>query len=414
MKVQEPPVIGALRRRLQRWLCSSLAGAFLTGATAIIAGPVAVAEKPARPWTNGPWANSNFFPIAVWLQAPANAERFRQAGINTCVGLWKGPTEDQLAALKKTGMWVVCEQNEVGLWHRDDPTIIAWMHSDEPDNARSLGASLGFGSPIPPEKIAEDYQRMKAVDSSRPILLNLGQGVAWDGWYGRGKRNHHPEDYPEYLKGCDLASFDIYPVNHDSREVHGNLWFVANGVKRLARWSQGEKPVWNCIECTAIDNPGHKPTPQQVRAEVWMSLIHGSRGLIYFVHQFKPAFHEAALLDDPEMLAAVTRINRQITELAPVLNGPTLHDAMTVQSKNPQVPVATMVKQSGGATYLFAAGMRDSATEATFTFAGIKGDNSVEVLGENRTLPVTNGSFGDHFEPWAVHLYKLSPSSMFH
>ena len=53
-----------------------------------------------------------------------------------------------------------------------------------------------------------------------------------------------------------------------------------------------------------------------------MSLIQGTRGLIYFVHQFKPTFREAALLDDPEMLAAVTALNQQITGLAPVLNTP--------------------------------------------------------------------------------------------
>jgi hypothetical protein len=411
MNVQELSVIGDWRRRLKRLLCSPLAGAFLAGATATIAGPVAVAERPAMPWTNEPWANSNFFPIAVWLQDPALAGRYRQAGINTYAGLWEGPTEDQLTALKKAGMWVVCGQNETGRRHRDDPTIIAWMHGDEPDNGQSRGARFGFGSPIPPEKIVEDYQRMKAVDSSRPILRNLSQGVAWDGWYGRGKRNHHPEDYPEYLKGCDIASFDIYPVNHDDREVHGNLWIVANGVERLVQWGQGKKPVWNCIECTAIANPRHKPTPQQVRAEVWMSLIHGSRGLIYFVHQFKPKSDNAALLDDPEMLAAVTQINRQITQLAPVLNRPTIRGAVTVQSKNPAVPVAAMVKQSGGVTYLFAVGMRAGATEATFTLAGMKGDNTLEVLDENRTLAVTNGSFSDYFKPWAVHLYKLSPAS---
>jgi hypothetical protein len=407
MKVQEPSVIGDWRRRWQWLIGPSLAGALLTGAPATPAGPVAIAEKPAMSWTNGPGTDASFFPIAVWLQAPANAERFRRAGINTYVGLWEGPTEDQLTALKKTGMRVVCGQNETGRRHRDDPTVIGWMHNDEPDNAQSLGARFGFGSPIPPEKIVKDYQRMKSADPSRPVLLNLGQGVAWDGWSGRGKRNHHPEDYPEYLKGCDIASFDIYPVNHDRHEVNGKLWFVANGVERLVQWGQGEIAVWNCIECTAIANPKHKPTPQQVRAEVWMSLIHGSRGLIYFVHQFKPTFHEAALLDDPEMLAAVTRINQQITQLAPVLNRSTLRDAATVQSKNPDVPVATMVKQSGGATYLFAVGMRDGATEATFTLAGVKGDNLWEVLGENRTLTATNGSFSDHFDPWAVHLYKL-------
>jgi len=124
MKVQEPSVIGDWRRRLKRLLCPSLAGVFLTGTTVATAQSVAVAEKPAMPWTNGPWADSNFFPIAVWLQDPANAERYRKAGINTYVGLWQGPTGEQLAALKKAGLWAICGQNEAGLRHRADPTII--------------------------------------------------------------------------------------------------------------------------------------------------------------------------------------------------------------------------------------------------------------------------------------------------
>jgi len=47
-----------------------------------------------------------------------------------------------------------------------------------------------------------------------------------------------------------------------------------------------------------------------------MSIIHGSKGLIYFVHEWQPKFNESALLSDPEMLAAVTKINRRIAELA--------------------------------------------------------------------------------------------------
>ena len=96
--------------------------------------------------------------------------------------------------------------------------------------------------------------------------------------------------------------------------------FVARGVERLREWTGGAKPVWSCIECTHIENAQLKPTPDQVRSEVWMALIRGARGLIYFVHQFKPTFQEAALLEDPEMLSAVTAINQQIHQLAPVLN----------------------------------------------------------------------------------------------
>jgi hypothetical protein len=363
--------------------------------------------NPYTKWPKGPSSDPGFFPLAVWLQAPANAERYRNAGFNTYVALWKGPTEEQLDALKKAGMRVICHQNGVGLRHLDDPAIIGWMHGDEPDNAQSLGAGKGYGPPILPDKIVADYQRVRTADPSRPVLLNLGQGVAYDNYIGRGVRRNHPEDYPEYLKGCDIASFDIYPVNHDSKEVSGKLWFVANGVERLIKWSGGEKVVWNCLECTRIGELDRKPTPQQVRCEAWMSLIHGSRGLIYFVHQFKPTFREAALLDDPDVLAAVTALNRQITELAPVLNSPTLRDMAIAKSENSEVPSDLMVKQHNGATYLFAVGMRDGATTAAFKLGNVTEGKAVEVLGEKRTITVNGGSFRDHFDPWGVHIYRI-------
>ena len=53
-------------------------------------------------------------------------------------------------------------------------------------------------------------------------------------------------------------------------------------------------------------------TPEQVKAEVWMSIVHGSRGIIYFCHQFRPRSAEAGLLDDEAMAQAVSGINRQV------------------------------------------------------------------------------------------------------
>jgi hypothetical protein len=220
-------------------------------------------------------------------------------------------------------------------------------------------------------------------------------------------RRNHPEDYPEYVKGCDIASFDIYPAVHDKAEVAGKLEFVARGVERLRGWAGPERPVWNCIECTHISNVEKKATPQQVRTEVWMSLIHGSRGLIYFVHQFKPVFREASLLDDPEMLAAVTQINQQIHDLAPVLNSPSITNGAAVKSSNADAPIAWMMKRSAGATYLFAVNMRNNPTRGSFVVRGVPA-RSAEVLGESRKLELANGEWADEFAGYAVHLYRLA------
>jgi len=331
-------------------------------ATWLAKSGAAVEAGPYAQWRRGPADDPNFFPIAVWLQNPARAKRYQEAGINLYIGLWKGPTEEQLRQLKQAGMPVICHQNAVGLAHRDDPIIAGWMHGDE---------------------------QMKAADPSRPVVLNLGQGVAWDGWHGRGVRTNHPEDYPEYLKGCDIASFDIYPATHSKPQVAGKLWYVARGVERLVKWTQGKKIVWNCIECTRINHPTQKPTPHQVRCEVWMSIIHGSTGLIYFVHEWQPRFNESALLSDAEMCAAVT-----------LLNAPTVPDGVAVRSSHSEVPVATLAKRHGGSTYVFAVAMRQGATQARFRVPGVPGRCAVDVLGESRRVASRDGVFEDEFKSW--------------
>lgn len=372
-------------------------------------GPTTCQEVNAPAPRAGVLRDANFFPLAVWLQSPTNAERYKAAGINVFVALWRGPTDEQLATLRQHGLYAICGQNSRALTHLDDPTILAWMHNDEPDNAQSIPGGKGYGPPILPEKIVADYARMKAADPTRPILLNLGQGVAWDQYIGRGVRRNHPEDYPEYVKGCDIASFDIYPGCHDHPAVAGKLWFVADGVSRLRQWAGPARNVWNCIECTRISNENAKATPAQVRAEVWMSLVRGSRGIIYFCHQFKPTFIEAGLLADAAMLAEVTAINRQIQELAPVLNSPTVEGKLSIATASESAPVEAMVKEHGGKSYVFAVGMRDGAATATFEWSGAPLSGTVEVLGEGRTIAVQDGRFRDEFMPFGVHLYCLNP-----
>jgi len=390
-----------------RYSVCTRAGLFLAMATAVLgAVDVGTSPTPYAGWSNSFPADENFFPLAVWLQSPGNAQAFKNLGINTYVGLWDGPTESQLSALKTAGMYTVCDQNSLALSSPSRSIIKSWMQTDEPDNAQPL-AGGGYGPPIPPQDIINRYTAMKAADASRPVLLNLGQGVAWDGWYGRGTRTNHPEDYPEYMKGGDIISFDIYPVTSTDAAVKGNLWYVGQGVERLVTWSQGKKVVWNAIECTHI-NSTVLPTPAQIRSEVWMSIIHGTRGILYFVHEWYPSFSEPGLLRYPANMDAVKSINAQIKSLAPVLNGPTIAGEVQVVSSNTSTPLKTMLKRRDGDTYLFAVAMRDGPTTGHFTLAGLSGTLSAEVLGEGRTVPVTQGVLSDNFGAYGVHLYKIA------
>ena len=371
-------------------------------------GPLpASAAQPQ--WMHGPPADPAFFPIAVWLQNPRNADAYAKAGVNLYFGLWQGPTEQQLQQLKAANMLTVCAQNDIGLAHRDDPTIIGWMQQpDEPDNAQG-GAHNTF---VPPGRMIEQYQKLRQNDATRPVFLNLGQGVGNDDWIGHGS-GFTPESYRQYVQAADVLMWDLYPVAglgrkggglHDDGENF--LHLIPKGIDRLKTWAPG-KPVWDVIECTNISHPKNTATPRQVKAEVWMALVHGSRGICYFVHRFKPRFDEHALLDDPPMLEAVTAINRQVRLLAPVLNSPDTPDIATVTPADPAVPIDLAARRYQHDLYVFAVGTRNAATSGSFSIRGAGPMAAVKVIDENRTLPMSDGTFRDDFDPYAVHLYRI-------
>src|SRR5947209_3363763 len=93
-------------------------------------------SAPQPQWPHGPSTDPSYFPIAVWYQRTDLASSYKAAGFNVYMGLWKGPTEQQLAQLQAAGVQVICAQNSVGLAHTSDETIVGWLQQpDEPDNA---------------------------------------------------------------------------------------------------------------------------------------------------------------------------------------------------------------------------------------------------------------------------------------
>lgn len=363
-------------------------------------------EPEPLPWFGGPvyygeWprgfpTDTSYFPIGVWMQNPANAERFKAVGINHYVGLWQGPTDEQLANARAADMPVVCEQ--AGVWESnlDNADIQGWMHSDGPDNAQELPDG-SYGPCIEPAVTRARYADMVLADPSRPIVLLLGRGVAIPDWVGRGDCTGRTDDYFEYTDGADILINYTYPVaNQEPIEL------VATGIQNLNTYAAWKKPVIADIEASSI-NGLPRPTPEQLRAEVWMSLIHGAAGIQYFCHRMEP-LNETDCLDDAATAAALERINREILELAPALN--TQSYAMSPSSSNDAVPIRAVLKRLNGARYVFAASMADGITTATFALSDIDASVDVEVIGENRSIAPSNGTFDDAFEPYAVHLYR--------
>jgi hypothetical protein len=355
--------------------------------------------------------DESYFPIGVWMQPPLKtATTLINNGINTLIGVWNPLDEPQWTAIKNAGLRLIVSQNDYALSLGSEPLLIGYHMEDEPDNAQWNAVTQKYDPCLATSYIINEYNMLKANDPSRKVFLGLGQGVAYNNYIGRGACRNNIEMYKAsnngYLAGCDICAFDIYPINNTDGITNGKLEYVGMGVQNLINWS-GNKPSWCWIETTRIhDSAPRKPEPWEVRSEVWMGIIHGAKGFGYFCHSFVTgATDESSMLHDPDMLAAVKRINAEITALAAILNSPTSTGYATVNSSNSSVPVDMMTKHYGGADYIFAIAMRSGETSATFT---VSSGSKVEVFGEGRSLTVTSGKFTDTFSPYATHLYKIT------
>ena len=369
----------------------------IVGVLLLVGHSVSVGELPV----NGFPTDADFVPIGVWAQSPTRAANYKAIGINTFVGLHQGPTEAQLAALARQNMFAVAVQNDIGLKSLNRHVIKAWMQDDEPDNAQPL-PSGGYGACIPAIEVARRTREMKIRDPTRPVMINFGQGVANEFWQGRGPCNGDQGYYDLAIQGADILSYDIYPVASRTPQVKGRLEYVARGVTNLVKRVADGQTVWMALETTALD-PAHRPTPAQVRSEVWMALIHGATGIFYFVHEFEPKFREDAIFRYPDIVEEVTRTNQLIKSLSPALRSPSVSGAISVSS---QVPIATMVKVYKDTTYIFAVAMQNSPSTARITVNDVH-ETSARVIGEARSVSIAQGSFEDQFEGYGVHLYQI-------
>jgi hypothetical protein len=386
---------------------------------------VLMAGSPYAGFSNGPPTDPGFFPIGVWYQNLTTTviNGYGAMGVNVYVYPASGMTTGLLTTIKNAGMYAVLPQDAFGLSQVANKTIIGWFNSpDEPDNAQPNGSG-GYGDPVNPQAMIAKYNALRAGDATRPVLVNLGQAVAWDGWIGRGARTGHSEDYGYnstytwtngvtytggYAAASDIAAFDFYPMNATRAGAAGRMDLLANGVDRLVEWSKPGNAVWNYIETTdiTVGDAAPGPTPSEVKAEVWLSLVHGSRGIVYFAHQFPGSTHR--LLDDPVMNPAVTAINAQVKALAPVLNSDTTGAGTVVTGNGGTVRLDFMTKDFGGDGYVFAVSDQTSSGRALFRDPSMGGvDGTVEVIGEGRTVPLVDGVFRDTFGSAGVHLYRV-------
>jgi hypothetical protein len=369
---------------------------------------------PRVPWEGGPgyyakfpqaaaggWTDPSFFPIGVWFESAVSqgdVASDKAAGLNTYVELTANSDADLVRA---NGMFAIPSLALTG--HGSES--VGWMLDDEVD--MRFGPGRGY------EVMAEHVAR--TPDDGRFRYSNYGKGVML--WETDAEAQRFVNSY------TDVVSNDIYyytdpNICSELQNFHGvpadrcrraaNYGFTMDRMRALDGMDGKRQPIWAFVENGHPFSEDWAPTitGPQLTGAVVSSLIHEARGIIYFNHNFGgpcPTQHVLRESCGAAIRPYVTEVNRQITALAPVLNTQSYQ-----YSFNPALD--TMLKHHDGAYYVFAMQNRDH-TSGSYAFtlpAGMRG-TSVEVMFENRTLPVSGGTFNDSFAAeHSYHIYKIS------
>jgi hypothetical protein len=295
---------------------------------------------------------------------------------------------------------------------KDHPALLYWESMDEPawtdkDPARARATAEG---------LTEGYRFLKSLDPNHPVYLN-----------------HAPRNTVETLRryntAADILCADIYPVlprgiqtmyglTEDCR--HGDLpnqtpsciGQYADKMRAVAGPGQSVFLVLQGFAWEGLRDKDQDPTKvlyptyAQSRFMAYHAIIHGVDGLLYWGLAYVPG--------DQPFVKDLGRVLNELRDLSPALVGPTIPCKPTIRYHERGSTIAqgieTLAKRDGQTAYLIAA--NTSIDPAAADFASLPSEfakaKKLDVLGENRSVPLKDGSFFDEFEGLGTHVYRTA------
>jgi chitodextrinase len=374
-------------------------------------------------FSNGLPTAATYFPIGAWLRPAFDPEHFgdyASFGMNVFVGV-ENPEMTDEAMIGANGMRALIQAEERTRFNGLGSETAGWLVGDEHDMQFGPGIdttncngphSSGSGA-------TSGYQTMRQSLASLPNdgrvrYANYGKGVLE--WESDAQASCFVNAFQQ------IVSTDYYWFTDPNARGNPRYGFGSSygddvsKVRRLDALDGVRQPVWHFVELgwpatESATAGGRRILPAEIRSAVWHALIAGARGIIYFDHNFGPGTPGSTILEEgyEDNRVAASQVNAQVKALAPVLNGSFVtsgHSATDTMTGT----VRYMVKWANAKFYLFAGADRGGGS-ATFSIPCV-GNATAVVEGENRSLPVTSGSFTDQFaDKNAIHIYRIDGGS---
>ena len=272
--------------------------------------------------------------------------------------------------------------------YRSHPSVLAWYLADD-----TAGHST-------PEEVSFRHRIAKAFDPARLTLQ--ADFMMMDGSNCR---------YPRYVHTSDVYLPELYPVFW-KKPQGSEVSEIVRDMKRIRSEIEAAgnplKSVWPIIQ--HFDGWGWQrfPTFAELRAMSWESIVHGGKGIVWYVYHSRSGRGRGVVASD-EYWNNMKGVSSEIASFKDDLVARTAAEQPRVEILSGPVkdfygfaPVSVLLK-SGDSPFLATV---NAATNAVKAVVRVNGFRTAEVIGKDITLDTTNG-ISDEWEPYGVRLYRL-------
>jgi hypothetical protein len=302
----------------------------------------------------------------VWRQCPTYYPTSLGAGINLFLGVECTNTDEQFNRLAGHAMSTV-DAKTPGI---SGPGMVGWHLPDEADMSVRIPANL----PKPQGQGRVTFLTVTDHFSMRAAPHESGREI-----------------YKEFFARADVVGFDTYPVEGRCKiEQIDNVYWMQREIVSLT----GGKPTFQWIEAGPMEHCRENvdPTPEVVRAETWLAIAGGARGIGYFPDWWVETIRSEVRLT-----------NREILALAPALLSPVARANWSTES-----PVRIAARRYNGATYVIAANSSTAGATAAFSVPGL-GGRALRVFRDGRTVKPFGDVVTDKLPGLGVAVYVVPP-----
>jgi hypothetical protein len=318
-----------------------------------------------------------FFPLMLINQCTEDdIARAQQLGINlilneSCSGI---SAQRQLAMISNKSHAVLPIRGD----HVKGEDLVGWTYPDEPENNGWTPDTLAGTTADP-------------LNDGLVSFLTTAAGFS-SGYY----RDPHIslDTYSKFAQIADVAGFDLYPLGHCQQD----LSVVLTSQRRFNNLA-GVRPTFQWIETGPI-KPGYcggfRMTAAELRAEVWLAIIGGARGIGFFTHTWTP--DENAFDVSPELQHMMKRLTQLISDVHLGILG------ATVPSGSNSGAINVLARTTPDRTFVFGVNAQHGYTRVQVQVPQLR-NGVLSVYGENRVVQVQDHQFIDTFSPLMAHVY---------